>query len=141
MNQIDYKSLIFNPKSDKVRLIGQIKATSDINKIYRSISGHPFVKNLVKANAKSYRDIRSARPVSLSNIKGEIIWELLNIEKNAQVVRLFLSKKSSFDKSLLLGDCDKTEQLLSEIEATSGKSVWSIENRFIVTLLRYCYKK
>lgn len=62
----------------------------------------------------------------------EINWILLSIRKYDQKIQFFVDKKISYEKALILGNYNKANLILDEIEKEVCISLWGIEQRFIL---------
>lgn len=141
MNSIEFKRLLFNPKSDKGSLFGQLKRDSTYNSFFKIIEGsisHPLTKSLLLSGSlpTNYSLIRQGRPVAHSgNLIGELAWHIYAIKYHSEKLNEFIKRKVEFDKFMLLNRYEEAEAVLDWIELNICKSTWSIENRFL--LLEY----
>jgi hypothetical protein len=62
----------------------------------------------------------------------EINWSLLAIRKYNLEVQTFINKKTEYEKALVVGDYQKANIILDEIEQEICVSLWGIEQRFIL---------
>jgi len=138
MNSIEFKRLLFNPKVDKPNLLSQIKKETsfpNFAKLIEASLSHPASKNLLLANPlpKNYKDIRQGRLIPYSgNLIGELAWNLSAVKRFSKEINLFLNLKDEYEKAFLLGDYNQCSRVLGEIELKVCKSLWSLENRFLL---------
>lgn len=64
---------------------------------------------------------------------SEINWLLLTIRKHAYKLELFLLYKKIFEENLVLGNYIEAEKYLTKIESEICCSIWSLENRFLLS--------
>jgi len=138
MTSEEYRKHLFHPKTDNYQLLSHLKREGDVEKIKRiikTISGHPFVKSVLKNNIipKEYSDIRKQKPIPFSNnFIGEATLYLIILEENKDIIKSFIEYKKAFEKEFLLGNYDIAENILNNIEHISGKSFWLIENQILL---------
>lgn len=138
MNTEEYKKLLFHPKTDKYQLLCHLKQEGElykIKKILKNISGHPFVKSVLKHNItpKDFPEIRKHRSIPFSgNFTGEASIYLFVFEENKNIIEAFIRLKKTFEREFILGHYESAEEVLVLIESISGKSMWLIENQILL---------
>lgn len=138
LTQADIKNLIFHPKTDRAQLLGQIKSSGSIgsfNKLIKIALQHPLTKKFLLGNSlpKEYNQIRENKIIPYSgNFEGEAAWNLFAIQKYSNEVTTFIKLKNEYESLLLLNDFDNAELIIDKIESTICKSLWSLENRFLL---------
>ena len=75
------------------------------------------------------------------SFENEINWTLLAIRKYSDQIQAFVDKKDLYEKEILLGNYDKADIILSEIEQQICISLWSIEQRFLLIELQLGLKE
>lgn len=142
MNAEEYKHLIFRSKNDVYQVLATLKAEGDfdkIKKIIKVLSAHPLVKSTFKSNdvLKGYLDLRKQKPIPFSeNLIGEATFFILSIDKNKDLISLFIELKENFDKEILLSNYEQAEEILQRVEKVTGKSLWLIENTILLKELK-----
>lgn len=71
-------------------------------------------------------------PIGTSFI-SELNWLLLSIRKHTYKIELFLLYKNIFDENIILGNYVEAEKYLDKIETEVCCSIWSLENRFLLS--------
>lgn len=143
MNSSNFRQQLYHPKTNKFGLFASLKLDSTIEgfiKVINASLSHPITKAIIYSNPlpKEYNEIRKSRLVQpTSNLEGEIAWNLYAISNYTQTINDFILLKLEFENSILLNEFEKAEFLLNKIEKEICKSVWSIENRFLLKELKY----
>lgn len=133
-----FKRQLFNPSVNKYVLFNELKAKNNYDSFNRTIascSSHPAIRNYLFAEAlpKTYNDIRQSRLIPNSkNLEGELAWNIFAIKKHSQEINKFISLKQEFEEAFLLCEFSLADELLNDIEQSICKSLWSIENRFLL---------
>lgn len=139
MNVEEYKKNLYNNRVDNYQLIGLLKKEGSyekISKVFKNLATHPFIKFILHSNVKpsEYKGIRASKPIPYcDNFEGEASINLLVFETHKNALNEFINLKQKFDKEIILSLYEEAEKTLDEIEIKLGKSLWSIENRVIIS--------
>jgi len=138
MNAVEFRKLLFHPKTDRPNLFGQLKISVEYDQFFKIIDAnlnHPATKSFIYANAlpKKYEHLRQTRFVPHSNLIGELAWSVYAIRAFRMELNSFLTFKQNFEDQFLLGEYDKAAQTIDQIESSISKSLWSIENRLLLS--------
>jgi hypothetical protein len=137
INKTNFIRDIFNPKKDKFTLLYKLKQSSTFEStlsILNEAIKHPYVKALVFSYPfpRNYDELRKQKYLQTSgNLNSEIAWILFPIIKHSEKINSFLNNKLQFETAFLLGDYDKAEDILKNVEQEFGYSLWLIENRLL----------
>jgi hypothetical protein len=138
MKSEEFKRLLYLPKTDKIKLFAQLKASGDaelFEKTIRQCISHPLTRKLIFSNPlpQKYEEIRQSRVVSnTGNIEGEIIWNIYAIKSYFKEINEFILLKKQFENFFLLDNLIEADKILNNIENNISKSLWSLENRFLL---------
>lgn len=81
----------------------------------------------------SYSEIRRiSYNFNYDNLEKEIVWSARLFVSNYTIITKFIDDSVEFEKEFILGNYDIAKQVLDRIEHSTGKSVWSIQNRLLI---------
>uniref|UniRef100_UPI00404A56C5 hypothetical protein n=1 Tax=Flavobacterium sp. TaxID=239 RepID=UPI00404A56C5 len=139
MNNTEIKKLLFHPKTNKEHFLAQLKMNSnydEFKKIIKGIKQHPFGKYVLSSTPipKTPAQLRKNNIIPHSgNIETEIAWLVDSILENSESINNYILLKEEYENAFLLNQYDKSEEILNKIENEICFSIWSAENRLLLT--------
>ncbi len=139
MNNIEIKKKLFHPKTNKQHFLAQLKMDSNYNefkKIIKGIKQHPFGRYALSSTPrpKIASQLRKNNIIPHSgNLETEIAWLVDSILENSELINNYIELKEEYENSFLLNQYDKSEETLNKIEKELCFSIWSAENRLLLT--------
>ncbi len=139
MDNIEIKKILFNSKTNKQHFLAQLKRNSNYNEFKKNIKGikqHPFGKYALSSTPipKTPSQLRKDNIIPHSgNIETEIAWLVDSILEHSELINNYIELKTEYENSFLLNQYDKSEEALNKIEKEICFSIWSAENRLLLT--------
>lgn len=139
MDNVEIKKILFNSKTNKQQFLAHLKMNSNYNEFKKNIKGikqHPFGKYALSSTPipKSPTQLRKDNIIPHSgNIETEIAWLVDSILENSELINNYIELKIKYENSFLLNQYDKAEEVLDKIEKEICFSIWSAENRLLLT--------
>lgn len=139
MNNTEIIKKLFHPKTNKEHFLAQLKMNSNYNefkKITKVIKQHPFGKYALSSNPipKTPSQLRKNNIIPHSgNIEAEMAWLIDSILENSELINNYIELKEEYENAFLLNQFDKAEEILNKIEKEICFSIWSAENRLLLT--------
>ncbi len=138
-----YQSFVGKPKERK-RAASDLKENQDYSQLCESVDY--IEKNIPKIRQelifgnplpKSYKELGKLDdiPFLTKNIDAELNSCLIGVRKYKYEINLFLTYKDTYEKALITGDYEQAENYISKIEKEICFSLWTLENRFVLTEL------
>jgi hypothetical protein len=133
-----YKNYLFGSKKSSPKLVVNWlldENFGDIRKVIKGISKYKVYEKFIFGNPlpKTYEELGLNNHFGYSgDINKLLFWFGLTFEYFQKEINAFLSLKEEFEKSLLLGDYFRAEEILEKIENEICVSLWTIENRLII---------
>lgn len=116
-----------SPFPDLCKITDEISSSS--KNIFAYIFGNPLPSSYVTLGELE----KNGYVNSADDIYTEINWTLITIRKYKKEILLFIEYRRIYEDAFLLGDYEKAEEYLTKIENDICFSLWSLENRFLLS--------
>ncbi len=136
------KSLMFDPRSDKFKLLSAFKSQTKYPKFKKSIKSiihHPFTKHILENHPfpKEISKIREGRILSpTANLEGEFAWFTYSIIQHSDILNKFIELRECYENCVFRNQLEEATAILGEIDSSVGVSIWGIEQRLILAELK-----
>lgn len=145
MNFFHFKKSFFDSRTDKKKLVNQIKTfCENYNELSKFIER--YRKDLRAATSllnnailgknhlpKAYEELGLYDlHYFTDSLEQEMNWQVLAFINCSAIINKFIQLRNKYEHNLILGNYEQARILLDEIESEVCVSYWSIENRFII---------
>ncbi len=130
----EFKTLLYSPNINKRHLFIALKSDYTFQDQSSVLKRVPKSFNTLMHGSilpKNYDQIGFSDPRPYNELELELNWLVNEVLKHKELINIYIEKKNSFEKSILIGDYDNSNRIYSEIENEISKSYWGIEMNFI----------
>ncbi|HZX75206.1 MAG TPA: hypothetical protein VFE57_12345, partial [Cyclobacteriaceae bacterium] len=115
--------------------LSSVKKTIDSGNYREAIKSYPSLASALTKDAffATLSDIRLRSPFHFSgDFKKEFRWIIMIIEKYFEQINSFIDLKTSFETKVIEGNYTTAKQILTNIEAQFGITLWSVESNLLL---------
>jgi hypothetical protein len=114
----------------------------DLAAIVKALSSQPVYARAFAGEAfpKTYSEIRSRTRLGRTEPQKEFLWCASVVSLYSDKLSDFVSRRVRFEKRFLNGEYDEAEDILNQIEADFGVSIWLSATRIQLLQLKYGLK-